>query len=104
MQISIRYLPVRPGGLRLLMVGSDRGGLAKTFYSPNHVGNLQVGVGVHRQVDGRMAGELLGHLGMDAGRGQGTGELVSQGVEVEHLAGVIPVAEEVRSFAPRALR
>lgn len=66
-----------------------------------HVAAKQVAVPVERERNGRMTGQLLGHLGGNAGSRKVGNELVPQGMEVEDLPLLVPLRKEIRFLATR---
>ncbi|MCG8404675.1 MAG: hypothetical protein MI923_05705 [Phycisphaerales bacterium] len=60
-------------------------------------------VTIHRQSDGRMSGELLGHVRMHTATGKVRNERVTEGVEVEYTARPIPIGKEIRLLASLAI-
>jgi len=60
------------------------------------IGQAELGVRVHREVDVGVTGEQLGGSGVDAGAGQRGDELAPQGVEVEDPPGGVLVRDARR--------
>jgi hypothetical protein len=70
---------------------AHRGHSRQPFQVAGNVGNRQVSVAVHRKIDGRVSGKLLGRLGVDPGSRKRGYVLMAQRVEVEDPARFIPV-------------
>ena len=59
-------------------------------HGTGRVGEVEVGVGVHRQANVAVSHKLLGHAGRDAAAGQQRGEGVPQAVHVHSPQSLLP--------------